>query len=399
MKRNTRITPVPRAPRAPRNEQPALPVPTADDGQPHGLANEYADEINIEAEVQNVLAELGDDASESKIQVYRIKQGERYPIYVTSYPLSGFTLEALAEDCGGGTFELKVYVPNYDADGIRKGVRLARRPRLVLDGPPKAIKRPDPEPAPVAVTAPAPETGLDKLAAALVESNKNMLLMMERMNSNKGNGLADMLAQLELFERIKRLMAPADAAIVKQADPFELFEKFTKFQESARSAFASLPDNASDKTALLALGRDFMKMFAQSRNGAALPKPAQDGTSALPAADAPAAEPEKKPESVPEPEEDPDVLMIKLFVKQLVADARANNDIEPRAQEIYQRAPDVMLEQMFNNPQWFDELCKLNTDAKLYPTWFKKLRDRVKEIYDADQSGGNNNGQQPPAAA
>lgn len=352
------------------------PVPATVDGEPNPLG-EPQSSLEIEANIKRAIVELGEHVASSKVQVWRWIKGERQPKYVTTYAPDAFSLERVAEDCGGGVYEIKVYAPQIEDDGTAKGLlKLVARPRIELDGPAKVIRRPEPEPASPQV--PAQVDGLALLVKTLADRFEKMDERLARMNDRPS-----MVETLKELVAIKSLFS-SDAP--RGPDPLEQFGKFLEMQDKMKSALDRLPSDASDNTLLLALGKDFLSMFKKATDAPAqLPNPGPDADPPLGAS---APGPENPPQPITSvPEEDPMNLIFKGYVNLLVSNAKANNDIEPIAQTIYDQAPDDLLAKLFATESWLDELAKLNPAVKLYPQWFEKLRARIREIHDADSAG------------
>jgi hypothetical protein len=332
-----------------------------------------------EADVRRVIAELGDNTNESKVQIWKIIKGERYPAYVKTYAPDMFSMERLADDCGGGTYDVTVYVPSIgvDAEGKEKrlGLKIAAKPRVFVHGPDKEIKRPDP-PSTTAPPAQSQPSDIAQLAGAMLSGFEKMSTAIAASKETRQSNI-EMLKELMA---IKALFAQDQPRAV---DEFERFEKFLSMQDTMRSALDKLPGNANNSQMLLALGRDFLSMFKKAGNTqapAALSAP-DAAIVADPAAPVPDAAPVQEPQG-----EDGMNLIFKGYVSILVTNARANNDVSKLAQTIYDQAPEDFLEAIFRDDKWLDRLAEYNKDVKLYPLWFERLRVRIKEIHDADQA-------------
>lgn len=360
--RNTTVTPAPRS--------GALPVPQADDGNPSGL--EILDSAELEQDIKRVAAELGESETEAKVQIWRIRKGERRPAFVATVPPQSFSMEKIAEDFGGGMYNIKVFVPRFDAEGRRAGVMLAKNPIIEIDGLPKEPKRPDPAP----VTIEHRQSEVSALAVAIAQGFEKLGSLMIQ-NAPKPQSLAEAVRDLTALQTLMNATAPKND---KQIDPFVLFERFMGIQEKMTSAVDRLPGNASNNQLMLALGRDFLEVFKKGSAGApALPQPAAPDPGAEPVVEQPPAAPAAN-------EDEPMSLIFRGYVKMLVESARANNDVDPIAQMIYDQAPDELLAQLIRDEKYIEQLAVFNSNVKLYPAWFDKLRARIKEIYEADQN-------------
>jgi len=369
MGRETRITPAAERAR----------IATTIEGDPSGFAIVPAEEA--EADVKRVVVELGDSVSESKVQIWRIVKDQRLPAYVKTFAPDMFSMERLAEDCGGGTYDVKLYVPSIDEDGKRLGMKLAARPRVFIDGPMKEIKRPDPHAA-VTMSAPERPSEIAQLAGVMLTGFKEMSAAINESNRSRPS-LIDNLKELMALKTLFSSDTP------KAVDEFDRFERFMRMQDELRSATDRLPGNASGTQSLIALGRDFLSSFRKATDAGApalpanLPEPDPSRVASVQGSEA-----EKTPVA-PAPigqEETGMDFIFKGYVKILVDNARANNEVNALAQTIYDQAPEDFLEAMFRDDLWLDRLATYNRDVKLHPAWFERLRARIKEIHDADKS-------------
>ena len=375
MARRTEITPL------------AASVPQTADGEVTGFPITPGEVA--ESDVKRVIAELGENTSQSKVQIWKIVKGERYPAYVKTYAPDMFSMERLAEDCGGGTYDVTVYVPSIgvDAEGKEKhlGLKISAKPRVFIHGPEKEIKRPDP---PSATPAPAASQPSDiaQLASAMLAGFEKMSTAIAAVTGSRQSNL-DTLKELMAMKTLFAQDAP------RAVDEFERFEKFLAMQDTMRSALDKLPGNANNSQMLLALGRDFLSMFKKSTHAGGAPANPPLLGGAAPAVEetavAASGEPDNSgapPVSVASQGEDGMNLIFKGYVSILVTNARANNDVAALAQTIYDQAPEDFLEAIFRDEKWLDRLAEYNKDVKLFPAWFDRLRARIKEIHDADQA-------------
>jgi hypothetical protein len=362
-KRTTKLTPAP-------------PLPLTADGEVSGFSITSGEVA--ENDVKRVVAELGENISQSKVQIWRIVKGERYPAYVKTYSPDMFSMERLAEDCGGGTYDVTVYVPRIDDTGKIVGTAIAAKPRVFVDGLAKAPVRPDP-PAVIAASTPTAPSDIAQLAGVMLQGFKEMSTAIAASKESRQSNL----------DTLKELMAMKAlfAQDVPQAtDEFARFEKFLDMQDKLRTATERLPGNASDSQTLIALGRDFFNMFKNSMKPAAAASPQLSAPAAEPV---PVAEPVLETPVPASTEGDTVIgmdLIFKGYVKILVDNARLNNDVNALAQTIYDQAPTDFLESLDRDNNYLDRLAVFNKDVKLYPAWFDRLRARIKEIHDADQA-------------
>lgn len=328
-----------------------------------------------ESSIARVLSEIGaDDESESKVQVYRIMKDTRQSAFICEMLPSEFSLARIAEDCGGGVFNIKVYVPQYE-EGVKTGrVKLAANPRILIEGQPRVYRRPDPEPDPA--PAPAPVAREDPMLALIREMRESNERILTALTSRPS--LKDQI--LEMAE-LRRALAPEQPP----RDAFAEFERFMALYEKLRPPLSDVPTNGSDLQMLLGLGREFFRMFTNAQANAGAPaEPLQIGNEPAPAP-APAPAPSANPapaapaQSV---ETDPVKIFYIAFVKQLATAARQNDEIEKFAQAIVKQAPDdfITMLQEKTDAEALAWLAQYHADVNLFPDWFKRLKARILEM-------------------
>lgn len=362
----TRVVPAP-----PGEDDPARrPLALTDD--PNTLESDPQDDPD--AGLSRVLAELGADASESKVQVFRINRETKVKGFLCSLLPSEFSLERIAEDFGGGLFNVLVYVPVKDENtGSRLGVRLVANKRIVIEGPAKEPKRPDPPSAALAVPASGPSE-MALLAGVMKEGFERVFSVITQRPPEKSP--LDMLREVA---ELKKLIV-GDAPPARERDPLDQFTKFADVYETMKSAVGAGP--AGEGAQLIGVANQFLRMMERANQG----QPAQAQLAQaepLPAsadANLGRADPAQAPQQpLPQPidEGDPVELIYRGYVALLVKNARANSDVNEWAQTIYDQAPDDFLEFILKDAGWFDMLAKFNSDVRLYPAWFEKLRAQI----------------------
>lgn len=372
MSKNGRITRI--SPAKPDASDPAdAPVALASDANPSGFQEGEGAE-DADAGLSRVLAELGADASESKVQIFRINRETRLGAFICSLLPSEFSLERIADDYGGGMFNIKVYVPARDeTSGQRLGVRLVANKRIFIEGAPKEPKRPDLSPPVPVLTAPAAPSELALLANVMREGFEGMKLIVTQRQPDKST--LDVLREAAELRKILVGDAPQ-----RERDPFDQFTKFVDVYEAMKTSVGG-SGSAGEGMQLIGVAKQFISMMEKANTAPAgavpaLASPAPD-PGAAPVEAAP--DPAQIPLSLPE-DDDPVELIYRGYVTLLVRNARANSDVNVWAQTIYDQAPEDFIEWLFKNDQWMEWLAKYNADVKLYPAWFTRLHERIKEI-------------------
>lgn len=386
--KTTKIIPA-EPPGVPAVIPPNLPVNA--DNEVNPLADpQLSDDQDGESELSRVLAELGEGESDSKVMLFRVNRDTRESAFITEMLPSEFSLKRVADDFGGGMYNVRVYVPNFTPEGTRRGVKLAKNMRLKIAGEPKEPKRLDPNPAPAAAA-------VDPVAKMLEEQrafNERLLTAIASRQPEKST-----LEQLREMAEIKKILGDGNGARESDLAQFmKYMELHDKMQKRFMPNTSTLPPNASENAALLALAKDFMDMFRDSAGRS------QPAAAALPAPDALAenadadmitgahnpraivpATPTPAPAANPIPSQDEQMkmrdLVYKGYLVALCTQARANNDVTEAATMIYEQAPEDFIAQLFvPGFDWLSWLAGFNPDVKLYPAWFQKLHAKIAEL-------------------
>ncbi len=85
-------------------------------------------------------------------------------------------------------------------------------------------------------------------------------------------------------------------------------------------------------------------------------------------------------------------MFITLYLKGLVANAKADKDPLPYAHVILDMAGEQVVRQMIASPTWFDEIVKRVPEAAQHQPWFEELKANMVEILaelTAERNSGN----------
>ena len=329
-----------------------------------------------EDEISRVLSELGEDVSQAKVQIWRVMKDTRKPVFVDEILPSDFSMKRIADDYGGGIFNVKVFVPRFDDEGIRRGVKLAANPRFEIDGAPKQPQREEKDKTETGnALASTLETGFLKLGELIIASRP------------REQGMKELLESLVALDSLRNKVQPAPAT-----DPMLMFERAATIMGKLKSAAEGNPVGATSTDLLLEVVRTFAPAIAEGMKKL----PVQE-VGALPAAlpdlhsvPTPAVDPGAMPgnvtpitQAIKTGPEDEMSLIILGYVKLLVRAAVENQPIDSIAQRIAEQTPDELLNPFLDDPNWLNLLASYDDRVRTHQKWFEALRAKVAELTTA----------------
>jgi len=355
--RKTTITGVPGALTRLQN-RPASATEEAE--EPAHDLDRLPDSTSSDEDIAGVLSELGEDAADSVVKIFRITAANPRGVYIYEMSPAEFSLKNVSDSYGGGKFLFVVLVPQVDDTGRKTGRKVfAKRMVAEIDGLPKVPKREDaPVAAPADHLANVMMQGFQKLGELIIAAKPAPVSRRE------------MLEEMQLY---KNLFAPAVPA-APAADPFAQLESVLSIADRLRP-----PGGDGDSGAMLGLVRELGAMWKASLN-------AKPGAAQLPAPSAPlpATPTDAAPAPVAAPEaetlpEDPVMLqkaMERMAVNELLSQAEANSDVVQLAAQLHPQLNDDFMGRIARE-DYLDELALVNPRVKLFKVWFDKLRAEV----------------------
>jgi hypothetical protein len=323
-------------------------------------------DFNSEADALHAaILELGDDASTGKVSIHRItKENPRQPIYVTEMLPSEFSMKRLADDFGGGRYNVRIYAPRIEeGTGRNMGVQLVKNSQVFIEGPPKIRKEE------TVIVAPTP-AGPDPVLTLLQEmraTNERLLTALTQRPPEKST--TEQLRELVLLQ--KELAPPAPPP-VKTLSEFEMFDKAIAHMERVRAIMPTSDGDGGGMGMLAMLAREIVSGVRSARAAPEVTPQIPDAGEPQPSAPDNVVPIQR--ETPQQDDEDPMNLIIRGYVATLVANAKANAPIEPIAKQIYDMAPEAMLRTFCADENYMSELEKVNKSAPLYKAYFDKLR-------------------------
>lgn len=349
---------------------------TADDvfiEQPAGSPED--DYLPDDVAVINLLSELGEDAADVVVRIYREGKGGFKDItLLAEVPVSAFTPIMLSQPpYGGGTFRIHArsrtgFVCNRQlkvepAPGALEAMRQAAQPGAQPYSPPGAALTAADVARIVAETmnarAPAPSP------FAMLAEMKPLFEMMRPaapVVAPAGNDMAQTLALLGTVLDLSKKINPA----------------------------AALPINEDGKTdmatAVLLKGMD---IFGSAMENAKAQQAGQVVQPAAPAQLQTLPAPTTQPPAPGDPvqltdEQTEEIMFAKMQLKMVNRKAAANDDPVAVAESFYSMLPDELVMTMGTDPNWFTLLCQLVPECAPYQAWYTAAKDKIVAMANED---------------
>ena len=309
--------------------------------------------------VGNVLAELGTGYDDAKVNVYLMEPGKP-GAFVDSFAPNDFSLEMLKQTYGAGTYKIQIRA----GGRIIPGGRVVRIAKSLNSG-----------------TVSVPQFAPDKLI-------ETMNIGFERLGSMFAQAIQSLAANqpklkttVETLEEL-RLMREIMGGNVQPAPAQNSMDLLNL---AAELAGKMNPGPQDENTVLL----EGIKQFGPLLQTLMAGQPAHNGGPGLNGQQRVLPQPHSQPMAAPVPAPAPvpslspspqgaDMnMLIDMYLKTLLANARADNDPMTYAQTTIDYMGDEEAVKLATNPQWFDLLCQRIPDAAAHKEWFEELRTGI----------------------
>lgn len=313
----------------------------------------------------SALAELGDNAGQARVVVYRKPTDPRNkPAYVNEWFAVDFKISELAAAFGGGSYQYRVM----GADG-----RFLTRGLLNIEEPknPGVIR---------STNAPAP-VGTDgaEIANAILAAIKPLI-------DRPQKSTLDLLGELKMMREV--FAPPPGVAAAPATTPMDELKKMFEFNAMLDKLRGSGGGDSGGGSVWGEAMAKLVEQFAPSivetlKAGAAAkaagvdPAPAQLTAPVQPAAVDPIPNNNPAASGAPvQPAGEIDMnLQLKLALSALASKAQANADPALYAHVVYDNLPDdATIIDLCTRIDWFEYLCKVNDAIKPFHAWFISLR-------------------------
>jgi hypothetical protein len=346
---------------------------------PGELELESPDEQGPGDDFADVLADLA-GGSEAKCEIRRTSPAE-FAGYCCTYAASEMSLDRLAEEWGGGKFNVRVR----DSKGVFRGSTSVQ-----IAG--KAKFRSDNQTTPVAAAATVqamPDIGA--IMKAAMDSQKPQIDMLTSLVTaliqkptptvEKGPDVLEIIGQLAPILKPERASDSGDA-VKMLLQGIELGKEFAGGGDGGEPSMMGIASK----------GLEFVTKMAAAAPARPRPRPqAPRPALAAPVASAvPVAQPAAQPVVSDEPvdivnPQDPPMLKLLNWIRQqttlLCYQAARNKDPELYADLFLDNIPadvslDVIYEQM-SDPNALENLAQINPDVRKFPEWMERFRQHV----------------------
>lgn len=321
--------------------------------------------LNAEFALSSALQQLGEDESNNaKLIVHRMvtengKQIEEWLKETTPAEFATEGVGGIAREFGGGMYRVRVFVRGQKGFLTQKVIRIA------------AQKEPP---------ASAPLAGLSDLANAMREGFNGLaqiIAAQAQANTPKPESRADMLKEMMLF---KELFAPAQ--MPQQDGGMGALHMAKELLQLTRDL--APPINSDGEVDPMTVIWKALEMFGKPladsvRGGQAA------GVPQLPAP--PVASVNPAVQTVAQPEGEDMNFFVKQIVRQLIGKAKAGESPAAIGNMVIDQAPQKLIDEMLDDPQWFGKLLAIEPEVETVRTWFHEMRDHIaRELTDIDDS-------------
>lgn len=351
-------------------------LPGAENSDPQLLEGEALKDESALANLNRVLQEIGEESvGSSKVQIWRItREFPKTGIYLDEMTPGQFSVSRLKDEHGGGTYNIKVYVPRVDEGGNFLGLSLKANPRITIGGAPKLPR----EDVPTVVSSPA-SGDVNALAVAMQAGFSQMADILKSALNKPERTTKQLLEEMALM---KTLFADKPAPV---QDQFAQFERFLETQTKLQALTAGGGNGEGMSTAsVMVLAKEFLTAF----RGISPQQIQQQQPEQVPTNDpVPVIEHTHAPvqHEVNNDEGDPVDLIYKGYVARLIQNAERNVNPTEIAQNIYDLIDDEFQKALFEMPDYMEMLAKYNPRVRLHRVWFDKVMAELKRIASDDQ--------------
>jgi len=328
--------------------------------------------------LEAIYAEMGvDERGKIKLYITKLVEDTGKEARVWEGPPSDYDLMAVARRFGSGDYRVKLYVPHESGRIVLGGNQLFT---ILLDPSEDAkiaaLRNGTPVPA---LQAQQSQLTPESLALAIAAAIKGAMPVP-----------VDPFAQMEKLAGMLKTIMPPQPVAPTGGSFMETLNAAKSLMELTKG-FAP-PVDAEGRTdvkgAAMLRGVNLLAdMFQKSLEQG---KPNPNAAPAQPALAAPSLPGEQGnaaaqgPELTDEQQEELD--MMRLQIKMVNREAKANGDPVQLAEKYYDDLPDAVFDLIVLEPKWFDVLCHNVPDCAQYKEWYEKMRAAIiaKGLKDGD---------------
>ena len=330
--------------------------------RPHVIdVNEY-DDIPPDAAFVSLIADLGMDDDKGKVNVYKLKNGD-------------YAQQLFLFDCAPNEFNLTLLQnPEYHADGFGKfrvmlrdavGIRKSKVIEAVANA--KLYQKLEKN------AEVNPNVDILNMIKAMHESTQALILSLNRPQTNEAKTTVQFLQEMQLMREVMGINNQAPAPV--QQSPLEILE-LAKELALAMNPDANTGIMDTMGKMLVKYGEPIMDAIANAPSKVPVAPPIR---ASLPA-HIPVAMPthsraiaENPPLNNPIESTDDMGIMLKMYLSQLIQQAKRGADVELYADLILDQVGDEIYT-LIEAPDWFEKLTVINAEVSLYRPWFEQLK-------------------------
>lgn len=320
--------------------------------------------------LQAIYAEMGqDEFGKIKVYIYKLEEESGKEPRVWEGPPGDYDLMAVARRFGSGDYRVKLYVPHDSGRIVIGGNQIF--PILLdpaEDAKIVALRNGQLNPAQPAVQAVQPQITADTIALAITTALKSAM-----------PAPVDPLEQMTKLAGVMQKLMPAPVVAPTGNSFMETLAAARSLMELTKG-FAPPVDaegRADVKGQAMLRGVDVLTRMFEKSLEQAKPNPnavqAEKSVTVAPLENAQSQEiaPELSAEQLEELE------MLRLQIKMVNREAKANSDVDKLVEDFYDELPDAIFDLIVLEPKWFEVLCTNVPECAKYKEWYEKMRTAI----------------------
>jgi hypothetical protein len=355
---------------AKRNAQPEIPVTP----EPLDLTGLETGEM-LNPALEAIYAEMGvDERGKIKLYITKLVEDTGKEARVWEGPPSDYDLMAVARRFGSGDYRVKLYVPHETGRIVLGGNQLFT---ILLD--------PSEDAKIAALRKGMPD--VQQNAAPQVLTPESLALAIAGAIKAAMPAPVDPFQQMTVLAGIMKQLMPAQQTVAPAGTSFAETLTAAKSLIDISRGFTP-PVDADGRTDVkgVALSRGIDLVARMFEKGLEQGKPNPGGNPEQPALAAPSAPSEQRNTVTLTEEQKEELEMMRLQIRLVNREAKANADPVQLAEKYYDDLPDAVFDLIVLEPKWFEVLCQNVPDCAQYKDWYEKMRAAIiaKGLKDGD---------------
>jgi hypothetical protein len=306
----------------------------------------------------NVLAELGADGADVKVNVYQLDE-KKQRAFVGSFLPGDFSQELIQAQFGPGTYAVEV---RRDKKWLRKTTIRIAAPRAGVSL--SANTAQSAAPSDNSKIFEAMQNGFREMGSQFAAALSTLAA-----NQPKAKSTLEMLQEMQMMQQILGGAAP------KGPDPMAIFEMAT----TIASKLTPREGDAGAGEIILEAIKNFGPVLQNAASANANPAPPVP----VPAPVLPSSPTPVPPRAAPgqnQTEQDQTEMMKRVYMNMLIGNAQVENDPMTYASMALDTVGEVAALEFINAPGWFEKIVEYDSRAANYRPWFEQLRLDIIEL-------------------